>query len=374
MSTRTLRRGQGSSPRHGIVTGYVWKVIRESVAMTQQELAEELRVDVTTIQAWESGRRSLSAVSSADLAKFRIHLLRRGANPRLFAVLTDAIEADTVFEYVIQNADDHTGSLTHHPLAATVHRRDLTNLLTWPLTGSVPSQLAGLLTARPHRRGPVASHPSIGTEERSRLFSGLLSSAEATGSSPDGSLLRRQATYLLAFDTASRTKEWLASEHAKAVKRAYLVDDVPSWISVRSAAVALAQHGDPGPLDTFIEKATASQDHELANLIYWAYWMGEIPHLQIDDTFMRDDRLPWDGSQLLGHLLERLHPHSGQTSLYVHTLSRLVLARPHLLDRYPDLTRLALNRIEAAAGDQQLTVRARQELSNVAYAIKFSRR
>ena len=55
--------GRGSEGR---ISGYVLKVIRESIGQTQEQLAERLGVSAATIQGWESGRRPLMGVSTGE--------------------------------------------------------------------------------------------------------------------------------------------------------------------------------------------------------------------------------------------------------------------------------------------------------------------
>jgi transcriptional regulator with XRE-family HTH domain len=368
----TPRPGQGLPRRRGIVSGYVWKLIRESVKMTQAQLAVELAVDVATIQAWESGRRPLTAVSAGELARFRGHLLRRGVRPRLFSVLNDAVEADVLIDHAVTYGED-TASVLHHPLAVTVHQRDLTNLITWPLTGIMPTQLAGLVLPAAGRRGPVASHPELGVQERSRLFEHLLVTLDAHPAD-NRQLLRRQAVYLLAFDDNPDTKQRLADHHKQAMRTLRRINDISSWVSMRSAAVALAHAGDPEPLSMFIASALSDQHQELANLNYWAYWVGETADIHTDDDFMHHADLPWDGTRLLDHLTSRLYPSTSQVELYVHTVSQLLLARPRLVDRRPELKTRALARLHQALDQADIPAGARQQLSNVAYAIKLSDR
>jgi transcriptional regulator with XRE-family HTH domain len=62
------------------VTGHLFKIARERIPRTQYELAEELGVDSTTVQGWESGRRPLTAIPSAQFLTLRRHLLRTGAD------------------------------------------------------------------------------------------------------------------------------------------------------------------------------------------------------------------------------------------------------------------------------------------------------
>jgi transcriptional regulator with XRE-family HTH domain len=368
----TRRVGQGWPRRRGIVTGYVWKLIRESAGFTQYQLAEYLAVDVTTVQAWESGRRPLTAVSAADLSRFRLRLLRRSVHPRLFTTLNAAIEADHVLEHAIDTGDRLTAA-RDHPLAATVHRRDLTSLLTWPMTRVLPSQLTGLVEEGRARRGPVAAHPVLAAQDLRRLFAHLLLVADAHRGERDH-LLRRQAVYLLAFDTDPYTRQWLTDEHVHAMGLARRMNDVPSWVSVRSAAVALAHGGDPDALSTFVTAGLAGQSQVIANLNYWAYWVSETADIHTDDTFMREPDLSWDGRYLLEHLVDRLYPGVQQAELYVHTLAQLLVARPYLLDRWPHLRGRAVAAVERALDANGLPTRARQQLSNIAFAIKLSHR
>jgi transcriptional regulator with XRE-family HTH domain len=367
---RTLHASQGSSGRRSVIAGYVWKLIRESVNLTQLQFAAELDLDVSTIQGWESGRRPLTAVSSGDLARLRINLIRRGAHPRLFAVLNDAIEADGVIDYAVGHGG-RLGDARYHPLAATVHQRHLTNLITWPLTNETPRQLLDLVQLRRPRRGPVPGGPVLSADERSRLFAHLFIAADAPPVD-EHRLLRRQAIYLLAFDQASDTKQWLADEHSRALGTARRMNDVLSWVSVRSAAIALAQAGDQEALSRFVTHGLADPDQTIANLNYWAYWMGETGEVYTDDGFMRQPGVSWHGTQLLDHLVDRLSPRTIQSELYVPTLWQLLLARPSLLDRRPQLRVRALVRVGDALDDQSLPTRLRQQLSDIAYAIKLS--
>ena len=55
---RTTPHAGPSSPRRpGVVSGYAFKLVRESTQLTQAALAEDLGVDMATVQGWESGRR-----------------------------------------------------------------------------------------------------------------------------------------------------------------------------------------------------------------------------------------------------------------------------------------------------------------------------
>jgi transcriptional regulator with XRE-family HTH domain len=349
----------------------VWKLIRESVGLTQLRLAEDLNVDVATIQGWESGRRALTAVRSGDLARLRVRLIRRGAPPKLFSVLSDAIEADAVIEHALR-LGPHVGDPDHHPLAATVHRRDLTNLITWPLNEILPTQLRGLVSAS-KRRGPTPSRPSLAAAERRRFFEHVLGVANRHQNGE--ALLRRQAVYLLSFDTDRHTKDWLVAEYARCMRNVGRSADAMRWIAVRSAAVGLTRHGLKDPLYAFMASGLRDHQQEIANLNYWAYWLGEVHEIHVDDSFMQTTRpSSWDGARLLGHLAERIAPGSDQLELNVHTMWQLLLARPHLLTEQPDLRELASARVEETLDRDDLSRQARQELSDVAYAVRLARR
>src|ERR1700738_2638883 len=130
--SQTLRGGQGSPRCQGVVSGSLFKICRESRGLTQVELAARLSVDATTVQGWESGRRPLTALRASDLARLRMKLVRFGAPPSVSCMLSDAIEADFVITDAVAAGDRVVGP-ERHPLAASVHRRDLKHLITWSL-------------------------------------------------------------------------------------------------------------------------------------------------------------------------------------------------------------------------------------------------
>jgi transcriptional regulator with XRE-family HTH domain len=353
----------------GQVSGYVWKLIRESIGMTQLQLAEDLLVDVATVQGWESGRRPLTAVKAGDLATLRLRLIRRGAAPRLFSVLNDAIEADTILEHVLAAEQ---GAVSDHPLAATVHRRDLTNLITWPLNGVLPAQLRRRQTVDRQRRGPAPSQPTLSQGERRRFFEQLIRLADLRDARSEP-LLRRQAMYLLSFDAHGATKDWLMAEHNRC-QPTFKGVDVTQWVAMRSVAIALTRHGQREALNAFMTSLCDHQ-HEMANLTYWAYWLGEIKDVRTDDSFMRSVPIgSWAGARVMGHLAERINPTADQLELNVRTLWQLVLAKPYLLTQAPELRDRVAVRVEETLGSAEVDKQARQELSDVVYAIRFAKR
>lgn len=368
----TLRGGQGSSRCLGAVSGFLLKLIRESAGLTQVRLAERLDVDVASVQGWESGRRPLAALRVADLVRLRCRLMRCGAQPILLATLEDAIQADLIIAEAVQGGG-HLMAVDEHPLGATVHQRKLSDLIAWPFTGIVPAPLRNLITARV-RRGPVPDQPKLTEDERTCFFDHLLVTADAQVTK-DTPLARRQAIYLLGFDTRASTAQWLRTEHARALRAAGRTDHVPSWVVVRSSAVALAYSGDRDPLRAFLQQVLATDQLEQANLNYWAYWVGEIDGIQVDDEFMgRADPQGWSGVRLLSHLLELLHPGSGHAELNLHTVWALLLAHPALLSEHPRLRSATANTVHELATDDDLSTQTRRELSDIAYAIRLAHR
>jgi len=368
----TLRGSQGSRRCLGAVSGFLLKLIRESAGLTQVQLAEQLGVDVASVQGWESGRRPLAALRTADLMRLRYQLLRCGAQPTLLATLEDAIQADLIIADTVQ-AGGQLIEADRHPLGATVHQCTLTNLITWPFTGIVPTQLGDLVTVRA-RRGPAPGQPTLTEDERTRFFDHLLVTANANPHEY-AALPRRQAIYLLGFDTRASTAEWLRTEQLRALRDAGPTDHVPSWVVIRSSAVALAYGGDRDPLRAFLQRTVTTDQLEQANLNYWAYWVGEIDDIQVDDEFMvRVDPRDWSGDRLLGHLLEHLHPGSGQAELNIHTVWALLLAHPALLSNHPGLRSATASTVDKLAADRDLSVQARRELSDIAYAVRLVHR
>ncbi|MGH3853768.1 MAG: helix-turn-helix domain-containing protein [Pseudonocardiaceae bacterium] len=227
------------------MSGFLLKLIRESAELTQLQLAEKLGADVASVQGWESGRRPLTALRAADLVGLRSRLLRYGAQPALLATLADALQADLIIAETVQ-AGGQLIEVDEHPLGVTVHQCELTSLITWPFTGIAPAPLRDLVTARV-RRGPAPDQPTLTKDERTRFFDHLLVTADASPHK-DASLPRRQAIYLLGFDTRASTADWLRAEQHRALREAERTEHVPSWVAVRSSAVALAHGGDRDPL------------------------------------------------------------------------------------------------------------------------------
>lgn len=148
-------------------------------------------------------------------------------------------------------------------------------------------------------------------------------------------------------------------------------NDMPAAILARSAAIALARQGDPEPVRHYIAKTRDSDKHALANLIFWAYWLGEI-----SDTYTSDGDMvatgadAWSGLRLMKHLLIYLSdPINGEINAY--SLWTLVLSRPSLLERDPELRKRASIAVEKALDG---LTRMRRELEQVQVAIRLASR
>nr|WP_162834680.1 helix-turn-helix transcriptional regulator [Amycolatopsis circi] len=347
------------------------KLARESAGLTQERLAERLAVDGSTVQGWESGRRPLSAMNAGDLVRLCARLPRLGAPPSTGRHLHAAVEADLVLSTgVAAGGSWVTPDL--HPLAASVHRKTLTNLITWPFTGHLPPEFTGF-TRKVPRRGPVASGPTMSAEERTRFFDHLMAVAER-GVHPDAALLRRQAVYLLGFDQRDRVVRWLRGEWASAGRRSIANGDVTGLLEARSASVALASTGDSTHLHDFVSRTTGTRA-EVANLNYWAHWIGELPDDQADDGFMATaDTRAWSGMRLLHHLVGRLDPSSPHLPLNLHTVHSLVASRPTLLSGPSAVRDALIGALEMLSCSDVLSREGRDQVAGLHYALRLANR
>lgn len=369
---RTALTGSPGSRAIGLVSGFVLKLARQSTALTQERLAEEIGVDVTTMQGWESGRRPLSAVSAGDFLRLCGRLSRLGAPASTGRHLREAIEADQVLSTGI-TAGVAWVDPDRHPLAASVHRWTITNLITWPILGKLPQHLHEFALPAA-RRGPSPARPGLTVEERVRFFDHLLTVAQRAGSA-DEALLRRQAVYLLGFDGRPQVVDWLRDEWRRAGRRRAAPGDITGLLEARSASVALAAAGDSTHLYDFVDHMTDGPG-EVANLNYWAYWIGELSDEQTSDGFMLDaDTRSWTGARLLHHLVHRLEPESSHLPLNICTLHALVASRPSLLNGRPAAVRASLSGVLAKlAATTALGRSERDQLAGLQYAVRIADR
>jgi transcriptional regulator with XRE-family HTH domain len=356
-----LRPDSGS---RGLITGALFKVARESAGLTQQDLAEALGADKTTVQGWETGRRPLTSARAGNLIALRTELLDLGADPTLVDSLDTAAQADHILDRLL-DGDPTDG---RHPLAIRVLPQPLSELLAWPLKDTPPRVV--LAARRPARRGPVAGGPLLAADDRRRLVANLRRAAEnPPGPADKGSLIRRQVAYLASFDRTPDTAGWLA-ELRSSLTRAGGARISPSWAEARSIAIALDRQGDADSLTRFIH-AGRDDAWETANLNYWAYWVGETRTVERDDSFMTAGLGRWRGLVLLDHLTARLGPDADDLPLNVHTVWALLIARRGLLDDDPAVSQALAGRVRKLLDTNGLPASVRTEVESIRAALRL---
>lgn len=373
MTTRggeTPTAGRGGD--EGRVSGYVFKLIRESIGRTQERLAEELGVSVGTVQAWETGRRPMMAMTAGAFLALHRRLLALRAPADLLDALDSAMEADHFIGHALATRHRDIDP-AEHPLASWVITRPFTEMVAWLITGRSPSSVAEAAKKR-GRRGPVASGPAIAEDERRHLIEHIQHVADRAGRGTANSLLvRRQAYYLLGFDQDEQTVRWLRD--TQVADRRVLPRDhgwSDTWPITRSTASALTRQGDDDRMRAFITERLGDQRGEIANLNYWAYWLGELPGNQVSDGFIGETSPHvWHGDQILRHVADRLHGEVGFVELNVHTLYVLLQLRPELLSRNPALRDELVGKTERLLDESRVSQSSRRELESLRYGISM---
>jgi transcriptional regulator with XRE-family HTH domain len=375
-TTSGLRLSIGRTPSapEGMVSGYVLRLIREGLRLTQDGAAEQLQVDVNTVKGWETGRRPLPNVKVLKYRSLRQRLQQLGADAVLLDQLDIAIDVDVFLGQVLTGDQSDPGQ---HTLAAWVSTRAWNELLTWVLTGTPPAVL--IRPAAGPRRGPVADHPGLAADDRREFFDNLCRSAELTLSrrdQPSGVLLRRQVYFIAVWDRARRP--WLAEMERQELRgRGGETGWSPAWVAGRSLAVAGARQGDRDQLRRFIENRLKSSDQcEAANLNYWAYWIGEHSPSAASDDFMASGLGRWHGGDLFRHLTDELDLSTAYVELSIHSLWALLQRRPRLFDNDAGVTRDLRNRTSRlldTASVTDLGRQSRRELEWVHFTTRLPR-
>ncbi|MGW3606860.1 helix-turn-helix transcriptional regulator [Micromonospora sp. NPDC005161] len=362
---------QGRSRCHrGGVTGYLLKLLRESIPLTQEQLAIELGVDRATVQSWESGRRPFTAVAFGQAIATRQKLAMLGANALLLAALDDAAEADVTLAAVLGAKVERT-DVTEQPLGCSVLTHRLTDLILWAVLGQPPTFLKSLAIYGP-RRGPVSSGPLLLADERAAFFTQLhvLADRAASRRIPDV-LLHRQACFLAGTDPTGASAQWLAQNSVRSTHRAAVFHTwSPLWTDARSVATSLTNQGDPEPLRDFIARAHPDDACDRAALNYSAYWVGEIPYRQCDDSFMPAAHSDWRGSRLLRHLVERLDGGHPFVDLNIHNTWALLTARRGLALDDPTIGNALADRSASLLDGDAVSEQSRRELASIVYSLR----
>ncbi|WP_194925799.1 helix-turn-helix transcriptional regulator [Catenulispora pinisilvae] len=368
-TTLTGGRGSGRLPRQALIVGYVLRLARESVpgGCSQERLAELLAVSPDAVAGWETGRRPLSAVKAGQFVTIKAVLIRVGASSQLVRMLDVAIEADQLLDHARTAAAAYEPG-DAHPLGAYVHRREVVELVAWPLSGRTPE---GLPTLAPARRGPVVGRPELGAVEQDQVFDHLRRIAEANASSGDP-LLRRQALYLQSYDRRGDAQGWMTDQFRRLPRTGS--GWTPAWPVARTLAASLVRYGDPSTLIDFAQQGLADEPGQVADLNYWAYWVGETGNIERDDDFMPIRLGPWRGDKILRHLVDRLHAEAGVADLGITTLKTLLAARPRLLDEDRTLTGTLAAAVEQLADSGSMSPTTRRALDEIRYALRLHTR
>jgi transcriptional regulator with XRE-family HTH domain len=353
LPTMGLTAGKGGILA-GRVGGAVMAAIRRRIPMTQEDLAARLGVSLTTVQAWEKGRKPLVNAPFARLHDLRRELRAVGADPGLLWLWDKALPVDVMLAALEISEPDR------HPLALVVPDRTTTELLAWPLSGQPPRQLAD-----------ADAVLAVGRGELDAVTASLREVAErANGDGEQPSMLRRQAKFLLAKASNEDpvARQWAADAELRDLRSPGSLDEwTPRWPVARSAAFAAAQAGDLDPIHRFIDRGLANDHLVSANLNYWAYWVGEHSAPWNGDSAMTGDE-EWSGTRLLGTLLNGI-VNEPYRDMSAHTLWALLLFRRQLADSprwQPPIRTAVTQALDAGI----LADSARQRLEQVDYLVR----
>lgn len=311
----------------------------------------ELGVGLTTVQAWESGRRPLINSRYADVRRLQRQLGAAGTGAELLHLLDQALAVDSIF------ADLRSGEPDRHPLTRVVPDRTMCELLAWPLGGELPRQLDG---TNARLELPADVRDAVAADLRATVDQATTRAEDSAATS----MLRRQVRFLVKANPASA--DWLNEQAARDTRA---IPDLrrwsPRWPVARAHAVFAAAMGNTEPVRRFITEGLASDDAITANLNYWAYWVGEHRTIWATDADMTNPNDEWSGELLLDSLLEGV-VYAPYRDLCAHALWTLVRRSPHLARG-----RGRRQQIADAAGhaldERGLAQDARRQVEQVAY-------
>lgn len=337
----------GADELAGRIAGAVLAAVRTETGRTQEELAELMHIGLSTVQAWESGRRPLIKASFQDLQRLDRQLRADRAPVGLLHLLEQALLVDSIY------MDMASTESRSHPLALLVPDRALTELLTWPLTGEPPKQLRA---TRAKLHIPAGVRDAVAAE--------LRRAADRSPRDERGAMMRRQVKFLVAGNDASA--EWVRTQAAEDIRaHVDLRTWSPNWPVARSQAVSSAHEGDPEPLRQFIERGLVDDAAISANLTYWAYWVGEHAAPWTQDADMIDSSTDWAGDRLLDSLVRGV-VEAPYRELCIHSLWALLRQRGRLL-RQPAAAEQVRKAAEVALDTGTLEISTRQRLEQVRY-------
>lgn len=339
------------APVSGRVGGAVLAAIRGNVGLTQQGLAEAMQVSLATVQGWESGRRPLINLTVVRLAKLRRVLQLATVESTHLAALNEALQADNIL------AEIDIATPDAHPLALIVPNRMLTELLAWPMSGRAPRQLAG-----------TRARLDVSPAERDYIAAALRAVADAASRDVGGAMLRRQAQYLVTEHQQSA--DWIHQSRAgdaRARASRDLHEWSPEWAVTRSRAISATSNGNPELLERFIEQGLSTDTAISANLAYWAYWVGEVPHPWSSDADMLTNSQPWSGELLLTSLLDGLE-HAPYRDLCADALHALLRHRRGL--RSPANRQRIREVLDRATASSEFTRSSTRKLDQLSYVLE----
>ncbi|MGW6460917.1 hypothetical protein ACWF94_34155 [Streptomyces sp. NPDC055078] len=135
-------------------------------------------------------------------------------------------------------------------------------------------------------------------------------------------------------------------------------------------AASLTRHGNTEPLHAFIRDGMGDETGEIANLNYWAYWLGIDQLPRAGDTFMMNrSQESWDGVTLLRALVDRLSPELGCIDLNAHSVWALLTSRRGLLTADRQLNQALDSRVTTLLDSAAVSQQTRRELESVHYGL-----